>query len=138
MASVPLHGELQFVTGAESVGFRFLARMACFAAAFAGAFIVIGSGALGLVPHVCIMREALGLACPGCGTLSAFRLLASGDFQGAHALQPAISLLGAWLTLSLAAIAFRHRVFTAPAGWLASISGVVVVAVWLLRILHVL
>lgn len=111
--------------------------MVCFIAALSGGFVVIGSGALGAVPHVCIMREILGTPCPGCGTLTAFRLLASGDFQGAHALQPAISILGAWLTLSLAAVAFGHRALAATAGWLASVSGVVVVAVWLLRLLHV-
>lgn len=130
-------GELHVVTGTAPISLRFLPRIVCFIAALAGAFVVIGSGALGAVPHVCIMRETLGAPCPGCGTLSAFRLLASGDLQGAHALQPAISILGAWLTLSLAAVAFGHRVLTASAGWLASVSGVALVAVWLLRLLHV-
>lgn len=121
--------------GAASVSPRFLPRLVCFIAALAGVYVVIGSGVLGAVPHVCIMRETLGTPCPGCGTLSAFRLLASGDVQGAHALQPAISLLTGWLVLSLAAIVFGQRVFGAAAGWLASGSGVAVVAVWLLRTL---
>jgi len=63
-------------------------------------------------------------------------MLAVGDFVGAHALQPAVGLVAAWLVLSAVRIAFGWRLVEAAVIRLASACGMALSVIWLARLLR--
>ena len=54
------------------------------------------------IPKVCLVKSVTGLPCPGCGTLTAFHLLAKGSLGAANATQPVVMLVVAWLFFAVA------------------------------------
>lgn len=109
-------------------------RLASFAVASAGCVVVLGTGAIGALPHCCAVRSTLGVPCPGCGTLTAFQQLVRGEVVAAHATQPAVSLVAAWLVVGVAGMTLDRRFCGPAAGWLASAAGLALVVVWLARL----
>jgi len=87
------------------------------------------------IHKVCLMKSGTGLPCPGCGTLTAFRFLAEGRLCAAHASQPVVMLVVAWLFFAVAHLIAGTQWCAVAASRFASIAGVSLIAVWLVRLL---
>jgi hypothetical protein len=85
-------------------------------------------------PEFCLFHRVTGIACPGCGLTRAAAALAQGDFAASLRWHPLFLLLaaeagGAWLAWGFAPGAARRL---APS--LALATGVLLVAVWIVRL----
>ena len=87
------------------------------------------------IPKVCLVKSLTGLPCPGCGTLTAFHLLAKGSLGPAHATQPVVMLVVAWLFFAVAHLIVGAQWCAVAASRFASIAGISLIAVWLARLL---
>ena len=87
------------------------------------------------IPKVCLVKSLTGLPCPGCGTLTAFHLLTKGSLGPAHATQPVVMLVVAWLFFTVAHLIVGTQWCAVVASRFASIAGISLIAVWLARLL---
>lgn len=111
-----------------------ITRIAISACALLGLAAVLCSVA-DQIPKVCLTKSVAGLPCPGCGTLTAFRLLAEGRLVAAHVSQPVVMLVVAWLFFALAHLIVGTQWCAVAASRFASIAGISLIAVWLVRLL---
>lgn len=111
-----------------------IARIAIFACAALGIAAVLCCG-VEQIPKVCLVKSVTGLPCPGCGTLTAFRFLAEGRLGAAHASQPVVMLVVAWLFFAVANLIAGAQWCAVAASRFASIAGISLIAVWLVRLL---
>ena len=108
-------------------------RIAVFACVSLGLALVFRCGAEH-IPKVCLVKSLTGLPCPGCGTLTAFRFLAEGSIGAAHFSQPVVMLVVAWLFFAAAHLVVGSQWCAVAASRFASIAGISLVAVWLVRL----
>jgi len=114
-----------------------IARIAVFAGAVLGVAAIFRCG-VAYIPKVCLVKTITGLPCPGCGTLTALRFLAEGRLGAAHVSQPVVMLVVAWLFFAIAHLAVGAQWCGVAASRFASIAGISLVAVWLVRLLGTL
>jgi len=111
-----------------------ITRIAIFACAALGIAAVLCCG-VEQIPKVCLVKSVTGFPCPGCGTLTAFRFLAEGRLGAAHVSQPVIMLVVAWLFFAVANLIVGAQWCAVAASRFASIAGISLIAVWLVRLL---
>jgi hypothetical protein len=111
-----------------------ITRIAVFACAVLGVAAVFRCG-VEHVPKVCLVKSVTGLPCPGCGTLTSLRFLAEGRLGAAHVSQPVVMLVVAWLFFAIAHLVVGAQWSAVVASRFASIAGISLVAVWLVRLL---
>lgn len=103
---------------------------------------LVSSPLLMRLPHVCLMKAAFGIPCPGCGILHSLSALLRLDFHNAVRFNPAgIAVALAFtsqIAASLATLAWagvRNRAFAlshlaSGIGWMA------LMLVWIMRLFH--
>lgn len=111
-----------------------ITRIAIFACVALGIAAVLCCG-VEQIPKVCLVKSVTGLPCPGCGTLTAFRFLAEGRLGAAHVSQPVVMLVVAWLFFAVANLIVGAQWCAVAASRFASIAGISLIAVWLVRLL---
>ena len=111
-----------------------ISRIAIFACAALGLAAILCCG-VEYIPKVCLVKSVTGLPCPGCGTLTAFRFLAEGRLGAAHVSQPVVMLVVAWLFFAGAHLIVDAQWCAVAASRFASIAGISLIAVWLVRLL---
>lgn len=87
------------------------------------------------LPRVCLARSVIGIPCPGCGTLTALHLLAEGSLEAAHASQPVVLMVAAWLFFYVAYLIAGWQWCEVAASHLGFTSGISLIVVWLARLI---